>query len=165
MSEQEQRDQVPPTVPLEHSPSPVDTVGSSVDRSQSPEIDVAPAPRRRRRINLDGIVWAAILIWAGLVLLADSFGYLSALGIRGFDLSWDMPFRPAVWTLVFLGGAILIGLDIVIRLAVPKYRRNVLGYVILAIVSLSLGLGRLALMWPLILVALGVALLLKRYRS
>jgi hypothetical protein len=92
-------------------------------------------------------------------------GYLSALGIRGFPLSWNLPLRPAVRTLIFLGSAVLIGLDIVVRLTMPVYRRNVLGYVILAIVSLSLGVGRLGLMWPLILLALGTALLLSRWRS
>lgn len=164
MSEQDQRDHVAPAVPLPQDPLPAPDASSAPDSALQPE-DTLETPRpRKRHINLDGILWAAILIWSGLVLLSDALGYLAALGIRGFEPPWELPIRPAVWTLIFLGAALLIGLDIVVHLTVPIYHRNVLGYVILTIVCLSLGLGRLGLMWPLILVAVGVALLLRRYR-
>ncbi len=119
---------------------------------------------RPRPLNLDALIWAAALIWTGAVLLAANLGYLEGLSFQAFDLSWDLPFSREAWSLVFVGAGLIVGIDILIRVLVPRYRRNVLGYVILAIVLISLGLGRTELVWPLILLVVGGALLLRQWR-
>jgi hypothetical protein len=118
--------------------------------------------RRPRRLNLDGLVWALVLIWAGAVLLAANFGLLEGLAFELSDIGWGLPFGNQVWAVIFLGVALLVGAEIVVRLLVPAYRRNVLGYVILVIICASLGLGLTEIMWPTILVAVGTALLLRQ---
>ncbi|MGC9521427.1 MAG: hypothetical protein ACP5HG_06045 [Anaerolineae bacterium] len=125
---------------------------------------VAEAGHRPRPLNLDTLIWAAALVWAGAVLLAANLGYLERLSFQAFDLPWDLPFSREAWSLVFVGTGLLVGIDILVRLIVPRYRRNVIGYVILAIVLISLGLGRTELVWPLILLVVGAALLLRQWR-
>lgn len=133
------------------------------------EASVSDLPRRerqqRRPINLDSLMWALVLIWVGGLLLAANFGLLDEVTFEAFDLSWNLPFGNKAWTLVFLGAAVLIGIEIVVRTCISAYRRNVLGYVILVIVFASLGLGLAEFMWPMILVAVGVALLLRERRK
>ncbi len=116
---------------------------------------------RAHRVDLDTLFWALILIWVGGVLLAANFGLLDWFTLAAADLASGLPFGNAVWTLIFLGVAMLVTIEIVVRLLVPAYRRNVLGYVILVIVFASLGLGLTEIMWPMILVAVGAALLLR----
>jgi hypothetical protein len=117
--------------------------------------------QRSRRVSLDTLVWALILIWVGALLLAANFGLLDWFEFEAFDLAWRLPFGNDVWSLIFLGIALLVGAEILVRLLVPSHRRNVLGYVILVIVFASLGLGLTEMMWPMILVAVGIALLLR----
>jgi hypothetical protein len=118
--------------------------------------------RRPRPLNLDALVWALVLIWAGAVLLAANFGLLEGLAFEPSDIGWGLPFGNQVWAVIFLGVALLVGAEIVVRLLVPAYRRNVLGYVILVIIFASLGLGLTEIMWPTILVAVGIALLVRQ---
>jgi hypothetical protein len=117
---------------------------------------------RSRHLNLDALVWALILIWVGAMLLAANFELLDWLSMDAFDLSWGLPFGNEVWALIFLGVAGLVAIEILVRVLVPAYRRNVLGYVILVIIFGTLGAGLTEAMWPLILVAVGVALLLRK---
>jgi uncharacterized membrane protein len=53
---------------------------------------------------------------------------------------------------------VLIG--VVVRLLVPEYRRPILGSLIWAIVLVGIALGQWNLIWPLILMAIGISLLL-----
>ncbi|MGC9467447.1 MAG: hypothetical protein ACP5HS_02550 [Anaerolineae bacterium] len=126
--------------------------------------EAAFSPSERRSVRLDALFWAAALLWSGGVLLAASLGYLDSLSFRAFDLGWNLPFGNEAWTLVFLGIGVLVGIEIVVRLLVPAYRRNVLGYVVLMIVALSLGFGRVEAMWPSILIAVGASLLIRSAR-
>jgi hypothetical protein len=121
------------------------------------------AEEKYRRDPLGPIIWALILIWAGVVLLADNLGYL--------DQFWRLlpPGRPSwmplmganVWGLIFVGaGVILLG-EVLIRLLVPAYRRSVTGTLILAFIFIGIGLGTMfswTLIWPLILIAIGLAI-------
>lgn len=141
-------------------PRPVTAIAPEVVVGESEP----PLRRPRSRINLDTLFWAAILVWTGAVLLADNLGLLSWLSVEAFDLPWGPPFGGNAWALVFTGAGVLVALEVLIRLLVPAYRRNVLGYVILVIVFISLGLGLTELIWPLILIVLGAALLLRRRR-
>ncbi len=123
--------------------------------------------RWRGRDSLSTLVWALIFIWAGGVLLAENLGYLGALQTRLSDLPGVWPFvgfAYAAWPLIFLGAGVLVLIEIVIRLVVPSYRRPILGRAILAIILLGVGLGPLTnwgLIWPAILIIIGVSLLLR----
>lgn len=117
-----------------------------------------------QRDPLGTTIWGLALIWAGAVLLAENLGLLegfrNSLGrLLGREPS-EIAFLPlGTWSIFFLGVAALLVLEVVIRLLVPAYRRPVLGTMILAIVFVGLGIGSWGLIWPLILIAAGVALL------
>ena len=105
-----------------------------------------------RRDPLSGMVWAGILIWAGLVLLADNLKLL---------LSFE---RLEAWAIILIGAGVILLLEVAVRLLVPAYRRAVTGTLILGLILIGAGLGDL-LTWnvigPLILIALGVFILLR----
>lgn len=119
---------------------------------------------KNRRDPLSTAVWGAIIIWAGLVLLADNMGILTNLGFSGIALPGLIPLRLSAWGLIFTGAAVIIFLEVAIRLLVPTYRRHVIGSVILAFVFLGIGLGNLiswGVIWALVLIAIGVLILLR----
>ncbi len=108
-----------------------------------------------RRDPLNAAWWALVLIWAGLVLIADNMGMLGNLGIGG-----------EAWAIGFLGAGILALLFVVIRLLVPAYRRPVTGNIIFGFILLGIGLGELTrwdVVGALILIAIGVSILLSRF--
>ena len=121
-----------------------------------------------RRDPLGSAVWALILIWAGFVLLASNVGWLGFLNdmleqiqFQLAETPLDIPdWRFSTWSLIFLGAGILLLAEVVIRLLFPSYRRPVLGTTILAIVFLAIGIGSWGLIWPLVLILIGAALLL-----
>jgi hypothetical protein len=113
------------------------------------------------------IVWACILIWAGLVLLASNLGFLAGLPER---LPWIpgglAAFNPNVWSIIALGAGGILLCEILIRLAVPEYRRPVGGTLILATIFIGSGLGGLfgvEFTWPLILIVLGLLVLFRGF--
>ena len=116
-----------------------------------------------RRDPLGAIIWAVILIWVGLVLLAQNLGYLEQMGLRlkFFDLPFEIPFVGDAWSLIFIGIAVILGIEILIRLLIPDYRRPLTGTVIFLIICIGLAFGSWALIWPLILIAIGAAILLR----
>ena len=111
-----------------------------------------------RRDPLGAAVWAAILIWAGLVLLGENMGLLADRRILGARLE--------AWPIIFIGAGLIVLLEVVIRLLLPSYRRPVGGTLVLAVVLVGVGLGNLfgwTVVWPLILIAIGVSLLLRGF--
>ena len=114
-----------------------------------------------RRDPLGTLVWAVILIWAGVVWLANNFGFLDRMRGRLADLPVDLPFGAEVWTIFFAGAGVILLIEVVIRLVVPEYRRPIMGTVILAIVFFGLALGSWNLIWPLILIVAGASILLR----
>ena len=112
-----------------------------------------------RRDPLGSIAWAAILIWAGIVFLAENLDWLRDIG-PPFD-------GIEAISLVFAGaGVIFLGV-VLVRLLVPEYRSPVVGTLILALVFLGIGLReilRAEIIWPIVLIALGVAFLLGGFR-
>ncbi|MGQ9682617.1 MAG: hypothetical protein ACUVX9_08785 [Anaerolineae bacterium] len=105
-----------------------------------------------RADGLSAAVWALILIWAGLVLLADNTGYL----VR--SVGW-----PA-WALITIGAGIILLAEVALRLLVPSLRRPIGGTVVLAIVLIAIGLAdkfSWQIILPIALVAIGVILLLR----
>jgi hypothetical protein len=113
---------------------------------------------------VSAIAWAAILIWAGLVLLADNLGYLAnlrAVALPGPD--WLVS-TVGVWGLIFLGAGVILLLEVLARLLLPAYRRPVTGTIILAFVFIGIGLGNLVswgVIWPLVLIAIGLVIVIR----
>ncbi len=109
-----------------------------------------------RRDPLSAIVWAGILIWAGVVLLAGNLGFLANLGIRG--TYWE------TWPIIFIGAAVIVFLEALVRLVVPAYRRAVGGTLFFAAFLLAIGLGNLvgwSVVGPLLLIAFGLSVLVR----
>ncbi|MGQ9600659.1 MAG: LiaF transmembrane domain-containing protein [Anaerolineae bacterium] len=105
-----------------------------------------------RRDPLNAAAWALILIWAGLVLLASNIGVLRWIEILD------------AWPLFFLGAGIILLVEAAIRLIVPAYRGPVIGNIVLALIFLGIALGGLinwGLIWAFVLIAIGVAILLR----
>jgi len=116
-----------------------------------------------RRDPLGAITWAVILIWVGVVLLAENMGYLERLGVRfkSAELPFELPFVGSSWALIFLGIGVILLIEIAIRLLVPDYRRPLMGSVIFAVVCFGVAFGSWELIWPLILIAIGASILLR----
>jgi len=105
-----------------------------------------------RRDPLTAVGWALLLIWAGLVLIADN---LDLFGTR-----WD------AWPVIFIGAGVIVLLGVLIRLLVPAYRRPVTGSIIFGFILLGIGLGELTrwdVVGALVLIAIGVSILLSRF--
>jgi hypothetical protein len=105
-----------------------------------------------RRDPLAATGWALVLIWAGLVLLAENLGYLSRIA----------PFET--WNLILIGAGVIVLLGAAVRYMVPAYRRPVGGSVILGIILLAVGLGetmRTGVVWAAALILIGVFMLLR----
>lgn len=119
------------------------------------------------RDPLSAIVWALILIWAGVVLLASTTGnlaiftsFLQSIGIRTFSIPFDIPLiEEAAWSVFFLGAGTILALEFIIRILIPGYRRNILGTAIVAIVFFGLALGTWIFIAPAILIAIGIAII------
>jgi hypothetical protein len=113
-----------------------------------------------RRDPLGSIVWACILIWAGLVFLAYNLGLLDFRTIPGFPEG----FNTAPWSLVLLGAGVIVLIEVAIRLLVPEYRRPILGSLIVAVILIGIGLGNL-INWnitgALILIAVGLLVIFR----
>lgn len=112
-----------------------------------------------RRDPLGSIVWACILIWAGLAFLAGNLNMLQQFGLAGiFD----------AWSLAFAGAGVILLLEALVRILVPAYRRPVVGTIILAFVFLGISVGDTIgweLIWPFILIGIGLAFLLSGLTS
>jgi hypothetical protein len=104
-----------------------------------------------RRDPINAAVWAVILIWGGLVLLAGNLGLFDRFEI------------VEGWDVFFVGAGIILLLEVVFRLLVPAYRQPIVGNMILAIVFLAIGLGNLVnwgIIWGLAIIAIGLYILL-----
>ncbi len=104
-----------------------------------------------RRDPLNAAVWAVIIIWAGLVLLASNLGF------------FDDSFLDA-WPLFFVGAGGILLLEVLFRLVMPAYRQPVIGNAILATIFLAIGLGGLIdwnLIWAVALIGIGGFILLR----
>jgi len=98
--------------------------------------------------------WAGILIWAGLALLAENLGLLARF--ETLD----------AWDIIFAGAGLIVLLEVVVRLLMPSYRRPVTGSVIAGVVLLAIGLGNalgVSIVWPLVLIAIGVIVLVRGF--
>ena len=101
----------------------------------------------------DSLKWftgALILIWAGFVLLFKNMG--EVLGVE--------PENASAWILTGVG--VLLWLEAILRLAIPRYRRWVGERVIMGMIFVIVGLGEVVeiSLWPLLLVSIGIAMML-----
>jgi hypothetical protein len=135
------------------------------DEKEAEKREEKSPDEKYRRDPLGTITWAAILIWAGLVLLAGNLGYLKGWGGSLAEKTGLTTLRALDgWEFVFLGAGVLILIEILIRILVPAYRKPITGSLILAIILIAIGLGDV-LTWtvlgPVILIILGLSILLR----
>ena len=107
-----------------------------------------------RRDPVNVVTWAAIFIWAGLVLLADTLDFKT-----GFSW-WN------TWALIFVGAGIIVIVGALIRLLVPEHRRPVTGGFIVGLILLGIGLGGLigwGVVWPVVLILIGLLIVLRGF--
>jgi hypothetical protein len=103
-----------------------------------------------RSDQLDRVGWAAIFIWAALVVAADSTSFHSNFGW------WD------AWGVFFTGAGVIVLAETVLRFLMPDYRARWSWTLIVGSVLLAIGLGTwesLEWVWALVLAAIGVAIL------
>lgn len=106
------------------------------------------------RDPLGSIIWALILIWAGVVFLLVNLAE-NGDAFLGLD-------SGSAWAWIMAGAGALIWLGVLVRLAMPAYRRPVGGSIVLGTILVIVGVGELIEvdLWPLIIIAIGVSMLL-----
>ena len=105
---------------------------------------------------LSVLVWAGILVMAGLILLVDNLGLLP-----GF-------LEGKGWSLAFLVAGGMLFVEALVRFLIPEYRRPLGGTLILGAVFAGIGLSGFGLaiaIWPLILIGIGVSILVRAMRQ
>lgn len=120
-----------------------------------------------QRDPLSAVIWALILIWAGLVFLMDNLGVLDSIQtsggmIPGVDIEVDL----GPWAIILTGAGVIVLLEALIRVLVPAYRRPVGGTIIFGFILIGIGLGNLlnwSLVFPLILIGLGLSIILRGF--
>ncbi len=115
-----------------------------------------------RRDPLGAIIFGIILIWAGLVFLAESMGLLAGITLGGLFPGAEVT-QPEAWTIILIGAGVILLVEVIIRLVVPAYRRPIAGTIILGVILIGVGLGNIFswdVVWPLVVIGIGVAVLL-----
>ncbi|KPL02346.1 MAG: hypothetical protein AMJ90_06115 [candidate division Zixibacteria bacterium SM23_73_2] len=102
--------------------------------------------------RLDTVVWAVILIWGGLVLLAETTDLA-----RNFDWWWSG------WSVFFTGAGVIVLIEAVIRLFIPAQRKSMVWSFIIGFILLGIGLGSWNWIWPLALIAIGIIILISAF--
>ncbi len=121
------------------------------EKDEKQEKDQGGWDEKWRRDPVDAAMWAMLLVWAGLVLLAANLGWFD--GIEQLE----------AWSIGFLGAGAIVLLVAVFRLLVPAYRRPLGGNLIFAAVLIGIGLGDIVgwvVIGPIVLIAIGVGILL-----
>lgn len=100
--------------------------------------DISPGDR------LSQLTWGGTVLWAGIVFL---------MGLSD------------PWSWIFSGAGALILIEVAARMVIPDYRARPGARLVLGVVFLMIGLGigfSFGSLWPLILIAIGVSLLISR---
>lgn len=113
---------------------------------------------KSRRDPLSAMLWAGILIWAGVAFLIENLGLLRSMGLPAtFD----------GWALAFAGAGVILLAGVLIRLAVPEYSGPIAGQVILGMIFLAVGLDDVygwQIIGPVAIIAIGLVVLLRAVR-
>jgi hypothetical protein len=107
-----------------------------------------------RHDSLRMISIAIILIWGGLVAFAGTLNL--------FNYDWG----AHGWAVFFIGTGVILVAKVIIRLIVPEMRRAIGASLIIGIVLLAVGISDLTswnwnYIWPIILIAIGLGILLR----
>ncbi len=148
MMDQEQHAEQPLSTSLE----PPQTPALTPTRQRGEKEEKDEKGRESRSDALGGIIWAFILIAAGVIFLLYS-------PLIGFEQD---RFGGA-WNLVFVAVGLLLFLEVAIRLLVARFRRPVAGGLLFGFVMLAIGVSGITgwdITWPLFLIGFGVILLL-----
>jgi len=118
-----------------------------------------------RRDPISAIIWAFLLIYAGVILLADNLGYLDTW-MANLAAATNLPFLAElqVWSVIMLGAGLILLVEVLIRLLIPEYRRGVGGTIIFAFILISVSLGNQigwTIVLPMILIGAGLAILVR----
>ncbi len=105
-----------------------------------------------RRNPLGFVSFALIIIWLGVTLL-----------LQNLDLFTG---TSEGWAVFAWGGGVIILAEALIRLAIPRFRRPLAGAFVWGAIWLGVGFGlwygKWAVIGPLVIIAIGVALLVGR---
>ncbi len=135
-----------------------------MDEKQEEKTQEKTWEEKWRRDPLNSIVWAAILIWFGVVLLVGNLGFFASL--NQFLSKGLLQVNLEAWSIGFLGAGAILLLEVLIRLLVAQYRQPVTGTLVLAAIFIGIGLGNIiggAVTWALILIALGFGIILRGF--
>ncbi len=115
--------------------------------------------RHTQSDQVQTLAWALVLIWAGCVFIAKNIGLLASVTLPGRGVT-----HLGAWTLIFLGAGLIMLFAAGLRLLWPAARsESATGSLIFAAVLIGIGLNNLydaAVIWPLILIAIGVSVFL-----
>ena len=141
---------------------------SEKDEKEVDKHEEKSAEEKWRRDPLGSIIWAAILIWAGLVLLADNLGMLKAFTLPFYQFLPEkfLWLNPGVWSVILIGAGVILLIEVVLRLLIPALRRHVGGNLVLAAILIGAGLGNIYgwnLVWPFVLIVIGLGFLLNGF--
>ena len=90
------------------SQAPMDEKREEKEEKEVDKREEKTVEEKWRRDPLGGVAWACILIWAGLVFLADNLGFLATLPVNRFLPPGIEIFRPQVWPIIFLGAGVIL---------------------------------------------------------
>lgn len=149
-----------PTPPASPTPPsyPPPRMHEEKEEEKHHEKDEKSQEEKWRRDPLSAIVWACILIWAGVVLLLSNLNLLPR--IPGFPIT--------DWSLIFLGAGVIILLEVLVRLLMPEHRKGVVGSLIVAIIFIGIGGGGSigwGFLWGFGLIGIGLVVLLGGFRG
>jgi hypothetical protein len=117
---------------------------------------------KTNRDPLSSIAWALILIWAGLVFLAQNLGWLDQIEFQAVEIEGITLTGISTWAVIMIGAGVIVFFEAIIRTFVPAYRSSTGGNFFLAAIFLGIGLGSIfgwTLVWPFILIAMGLSAL------
>ena len=118
---------------------------------------------KHNRDPLSSITWALILIWAGVVFLAENLGWFDQINFQEIqEIEGIQIITVSTWSMIFLGAGVIVFFEALVRTFVPAYRSSTGGNFFLAAIFLGIGLGGIfgwSVVWPFILIAMGLSAL------
>ena len=118
---------------------------------------------KHNRDPLSSFAWALILIWAGVVFLAENLGWFDQINFQEIqEFEGINIITVSTWSMIFVGAGVIVFFEALIRTFVPAYRSSTGGNFFLAAIFLGIGLGGIfgwSVVWPFILIAMGLSAL------